>query len=96
MSDRRFFTPTQLAKEIGVAPEKILAWIRKGELRAINIAERRNGRARWRVSSDDWAAFLDSRANSKPASKPAPKRRQAERSDDPELQRLAAKYLRSR
>lgn len=50
-------TPPALAREYGVSVDKVLAWIRSGELRAVNVATRPAGRPRWRIDPDDVAAF---------------------------------------
>ena len=62
-----FHTPPALAKQAGVAREKIIEFINRGELRAINLSE--GVRPRWRVSDDDWQAFLASKSNQKPVKK---------------------------
>ncbi len=62
-----FITPNQLAKTLGVKPDKVLAWIHAGQLVAVNVAENPNGqRPRWRIDPDEVARFLKSRQN-KPA-----------------------------
>jgi hypothetical protein len=40
-----------------VSPDKVLRWIRTGELRAINVATHAHGRPRWRIDLADLAAF---------------------------------------
>jgi Helix-turn-helix domain len=73
---RTKLTPPQLAAEWGIEPEKIIGWIRAGELRAVNVASRADGkRARWLIDRDDIAAFEAARS-SKPAPRPDPVRRQ--------------------
>src|SRR5437660_5835359 len=39
-------TPPEVAKMWGITPEKVIAFIRSGELRAINVATRLGGRPR--------------------------------------------------
>ena len=63
MTIERDFTPPELAKLKGVHAEKILAWIRSGELRATNYATHRSGRPRWRIKLEDWIAFEEGRGN---------------------------------
>ena len=46
---------------LGVADAKILAWIRSGELRAVNLARSRNGRPRYAIDVADIEAFERSR-----------------------------------
>jgi hypothetical protein len=56
-ADRQKLTPPQLARRWGVSPDKILAWIRSGELRAFNAATNRGGRPRWLIDEADVKAF---------------------------------------
>ena len=55
-------TPPQLAREWGIATDKVLNWIRSGELRAVNAATKRNGVPRYLIDRDDIAAFERARA----------------------------------
>jgi excisionase family DNA binding protein len=57
------YTPPELAALLGVSPDKILGWIRSGELRAVNVAARLGGKPRWTVSTDDLRAFETRRSN---------------------------------
>ena len=59
---RSKLTPPQLAEKWGISPEKVLGWIRSGELRAVNAASRRDGRPRFLIDVDDIAAFEERRA----------------------------------
>jgi excisionase family DNA binding protein len=70
-----FYTPAQVAELLAVDQGKILAWLHSGELHGINIAKRAGGRPRWRISSEQLQAFLQSRSTSPPP-KPAKRRRQ--------------------
>jgi helix-turn-helix protein len=69
-----YLTPPQIARRFGVEPAKVLSWIRCGDLSAINMAERLNGRPRWRVSQSSLDSFLVART-SRPAQKTMPRRR---------------------
>jgi hypothetical protein len=52
----------QLAEKWGISPNKVLAWIRAGELRAVNIAMNRSGdRPRYVIDVADIEAFEQSR-----------------------------------
>ncbi|MEI8373761.1 MAG: hypothetical protein WCJ35_13115 [Planctomycetota bacterium] len=62
----RDFTPPELARVKGIESEKILTWIRNGELRAVNYATRPTGRPRWRIKAEDWLAFEESRTSKPP------------------------------
>jgi hypothetical protein len=50
-------TPPQVAKLWGVSPEKVIGFIRRGELRAVNLASRLGGRPRYRIDPRDMEAF---------------------------------------
>lgn len=58
----RKFTPAQLSHYWGVDYRKVLAWIRSGELRAIDGRNSRSGRPRFLVDAADVAAFEAARA----------------------------------
>jgi excisionase family DNA binding protein len=68
------FTPPELARRWGVHRSKVLAWLRTGELRGINLATRRGGRPRWRIPLDAVLAFEQARS-AMPQPAPAPRRR---------------------
>jgi len=55
-------TPPELARRYGVEPCKVIAWIRNGELRAMNVARRPNGRPRFLIDEDDVARFEQARS----------------------------------
>jgi len=68
----RHFTPPQIAEAYGVSPDKVLGWIRSGELQAINIATRATGRRpRYVVRESDLRAFEDRRAAVAPPKLPS-------------------------
>jgi excisionase family DNA binding protein len=54
---RTKLTPPEVAARYGISPDKVLAWIRAGELRAVNIATRPTGKPRWLIDEADLAAF---------------------------------------
>lgn len=64
-----YLSPPAIAKRYGIKPVKVLAWIAAGELVAVNVAERSNGRPRWRVSPEALADF-ERRRSSRPAAQP--------------------------
>jgi excisionase family DNA binding protein len=68
--ERSKLTPPEVARLWGVSPDKVLAWIAGGELRAVNAATRPGGRPRWLIDRADLAAFEAARA-ARPAA-PAP------------------------
>ncbi len=55
--DKTKLTPPELARLWGISPDKVLTWIRRGELRAINVATTRNGRPRYLIDIDDIRSF---------------------------------------
>lgn len=56
----RFLTPPEISKILRVKPDKVLCWIHRGELKAVNVG---NGirRPRYRVSQESLDAFVKSR-----------------------------------
>ena len=65
--------PREVAETLQVKTDVVLGWIRSGELRACNVAQRAGGRPRWRVMPGDLAAFEASRMAQ--PNKPAVRRR---------------------
>jgi len=63
-------TPPQLARRYGISPDKVLAWIRSGELRAVNVATRPFGRPRYVIPEAAIADFETRRAVSPLAPRP--------------------------
>lgn len=59
---REKLSPPQIARAWGVSPDKVLTWIRTGELRAIDASTRRSGRPRYLVDVGDLARFEAARA----------------------------------
>lgn len=57
----------EVAERLRVKPDAILAWIRAGELRAIDVSQRRGKRPRWRILASALAAFEASRMAQPPA-----------------------------
>lgn len=72
-----FYTPPQIAKLLGVEDAKVVGWIKRGELRAVNVADKNGKRPRWRISSEAFEDFKNGRA-SQPVAKPARRKRQAD------------------
>ncbi len=70
MTEERFLTPPQVAKILGVGPDKVAAFIARGELIAVNASL--STRPRWKVAPESLRKFLDSRSNA-----PKPKKRAA-------------------
>jgi transposase len=59
---RRSMSPTAVAKLYGVGIGKVLAWIKSGDLKAVNVATNRSQRPRWAISPDAIAEFERLRA----------------------------------
>ena len=70
---RTKLTPPQIAARYGVGTDKVLGWIRSGEMRGVNIAAKANGRPRYVVDEADLAVF-EARRAARPLSA-APRRR---------------------
>jgi excisionase family DNA binding protein len=60
-----YLTPPEIAKLLRVSSEKVLGWIRKAELTAINVGD--GNRPRYRVRREDLDSFLGSREVQPPA-----------------------------
>jgi hypothetical protein len=54
-------TPPELARRYRVATKKVLGWIRRGELAALNLANPGCTRPRYVISPESIAAFEESR-----------------------------------
>lgn len=65
--DRSVLTPPEIAEQIGVAPETVIAWIRSGQLKASNLATGR--RPRYVVKPEHLDAFLALRQPQRPTSR---------------------------
>lgn len=58
---RRKLSVPMVARQIGVADQKVLKWIKTGELRAVNLATSPHNRPRYSIDVDDLEAFERSR-----------------------------------
>ena len=58
-----WFSVRQVATQRRVSPSKVYAWIRSGDLEAINMARTRLVRPLWRISADALSAFDRVRSN---------------------------------
>lgn len=56
-SSSSFLSPPEVAERLRLSPDKILAWIKSGELVAVNTATKLGGRPRYRVSPISLAEF---------------------------------------
>jgi len=75
---KRYLSPPAIAKELSVKSQKVLSWIKSGELVAINLAESATGRPRWRIYRDAFDLFLENRTARQPAAPPTHRRRKRE------------------
>ena len=57
-----YLSPPAVAERYGVDPSKIIGWIKRGELRAIDVSACPGGRPRYRISPADLAIFEASRS----------------------------------
>lgn len=57
----------------GVGEHTVLNWIRRGELKAINVGRNPGGKKKWRITEEALAAFEQLRTPTPPA--PATRRR---------------------
>jgi hypothetical protein len=55
-------TPPAVASRLGVSPDKVRYWCASGELPAVDVAQRRGGRPRYRVSLAGPEVFLAGRS----------------------------------
>jgi hypothetical protein len=53
----KMLTPPQLARRYGVKAERVIGWIRSGELRAIDLASKGSTRPRFRIDPKDIELF---------------------------------------
>ena len=74
-----FWTVQGIAELLGVAEDKVLAWLGRGELVGINVADRAGRRPRWRVAGAELQRFLRARQSSTVprVKRPRPERFQA-------------------
>jgi excisionase family DNA binding protein len=77
---KSIYSVPEVARRIGVDPDKVLRWIKNRQLKAYNVAEfiGPNRRPRWRITAASLAEFLERRAAGTPATAP----RRAEVTDD--------------
>lgn len=62
ISGSRYLSPPQYAAQLGVKADKVVAWIKAGELRAVNLAIKPGGRPRWKIPPDATVIFENSRS----------------------------------
>ena len=72
----RGLTVREVARRYRVGEDKVRAWIRSGELRAINTAAVACGKSRWVIPPEALSEFEHRRVASPPHPKPRQRRRQ--------------------
>jgi excisionase family DNA binding protein len=60
-------TPPEVAKRLGVSKNKIYAWIKSGELPAVNVTARPGSRPRYLITESDLTVFQEKRRTAKPS-----------------------------
>jgi transposase len=78
------FSVKDLTKRFCVGEHTILGWIKRGELKAINVSRQRGGRPKWRITEEALAAFELSRM---PAP-PEPRVRRRKKNHDPNFVKI--------
>lgn len=72
---QRYLTPPEIAARLGIKPDRVIGWIRTGQLRAVNVGDR--SRPRWKIKPADLAAFELARSNLATLPRAQPRRRRA-------------------
>ena len=75
------YTPNELAKILRVSPDRVRAWIKRGELEATNNLTRR-GKPRYVITPDALAKFQARHKAAEGPTTPAPRRRRQEQGTD--------------
>ncbi len=78
---RSKMTPPQYAQSLGVKAEKVLAWIRSGELRAIDASTRPGRRPRYLIDLADILVFEQRRTVAADGRRRPPSRRRKKPDD---------------
>lgn len=68
------FGVKDLCERFAIGEHTVLGWIKRGELRAIDVSRRQGGRPKWRITTDALAAFEQLRTPTPPL--PRTRRRQ--------------------
>lgn len=67
-----------ICERYAVGEHTVLGWIKRGELKAIDVSRRLGGKPRWRITAEALAAFEQLRTPSPP---PQPVKRNRRRAD---------------
>jgi hypothetical protein len=80
LSERTFYNPAQVAEMWGVSHDKVLEFIKTGELEAFNVASKKSRRPQFKIPLAALQAFQQRRSGRDPArSLPPPAPRRASR-----------------
>lgn len=67
-----------ICERFAVGEHTALGWIRSGELKAVNVNRRGEGRPKWRITAEALAAFEQLRTPSPPTPKTARKKKRSD------------------
>lgn len=67
-----------IQKRYGVGEHTVLGWIRRGELRAINVCRTGSSRPKWRITEQALEAFEENRTPTPPPPRTRRRKRDAE------------------
>jgi excisionase family DNA binding protein len=71
MVDQKYYSVQEAATTLAVDDETILSWIHSGELPAVNITKKPDGkRPTWRIPERELGLVLLKRSNAKPVAAP--------------------------
>lgn len=76
-TDMTFYNPAQVAEMWGISHDKVLEFIKTGELNAFNVASKNSRRPQFKISGAALTAFQERRSGRDPARSlppPAPRR----------------------
>lgn len=76
-----YMTPPAVARRLAIKPERVIEFVRSGELAAVNVARRGCRRPRFRISPDALARFEAARSGASPVALPRQRRRAQQTSD---------------
>lgn len=79
---REYLTPNEYASRLGVKRETVVAWIRAGELRAVNTARSLSVPARYRIAEEAIREFEQQRSGAVQTIPPRAKKTRRERPAD--------------
>lgn len=87
-ADTTFYNPAQVAEMWGISHDKVLEFIKTGELNAFNVASKNSRRPQFKIPGDALKAFQERRSGRDPArSLPPPAPRRSSRKSSPQQTR---------